>query len=221
MPARTLLFALDACDVGTARVLAAEGRMPTLARLLDTASHVETQAPPAGTYVSGVWPTLWTARRPQRHGYTCWLELDRETYEPGETTPRSVQGEPFWIALSDAGRRVAVFDAPHSWADERINGLILAEWASHDRHFGATSWPPDLGREMVERFGRHPVAGNEHDRVRQFAPCDWVHGGPWGVRDAQAARILRDDLVAGLEQKERASLHLLARGVGPLLHRGR
>jgi predicted AlkP superfamily phosphohydrolase/phosphomutase len=210
MPAHTLVVALDACDVAEARKLAATGRMPVLRALLESSASVETIAPPVGTYVSSLWPTLWTAQRPERHGYVCWMTLDSE-WRYRETSPREARAEPFWIALSETGRRLALVDVPHTSAYEGLNGIMLSEWASHDRHFGMTAWPRELADEVVAEFGMHPIAGVDHDRPRQFAPCDWAHGGPWGTRDPDQARAVRDGLLQGLARKRDASVRLLDR----------
>jgi hypothetical protein len=43
--------------------------------------------------------------------------------------------------VSDAGRRVAVLDVPHTRPVEGLNGVQVSEWGAHDRHFGTRSWP--------------------------------------------------------------------------------
>jgi hypothetical protein len=56
-PTRTLYLGLDACDLDLAKEFAADGDMPSLAGLLDTAAAVETVAP-LGSFVGGNWPTI-------------------------------------------------------------------------------------------------------------------------------------------------------------------
>jgi predicted AlkP superfamily phosphohydrolase/phosphomutase len=210
MPARVLFLALDACDVEEATSLARAGTMPVLADLLATARRIPTLAPPGGTYVSANWPTITTGVSPARHGYTCWKTIDPTTGEERPTSPKDVEFDPFWVHLSDRGRRIALLDVPHTWPAEGLNGVMLCEWAGHDRHFGLGSWPPSLASEVVEQFGVQPIAMLEHDTKRQFAPCDWVHGGPWGARSLDQAAALHDDILDGLERKRAASLHYLA-----------
>jgi predicted AlkP superfamily phosphohydrolase/phosphomutase len=207
--ARTLFLALDACDPDVATALAGSGRMPTLARLLADAATVPTLAPPAGTYVSGVWPTLFTASGPEHHGYTCWRLLDPSTYDYRETSPLEIAGAPFWDHLSAAGLRSALIDVPHSWPSRDHDGVMLCEWDSHDRHLGVQSWPPDEARRVTARYGRTPVGGVDHDRVRQFSPCDWVHGSQERARTAEETARLYEDLVRGIETKTAASLDYL------------
>jgi predicted AlkP superfamily phosphohydrolase/phosphomutase len=182
--------------------------MPTLARLLDDAAVADTVAP-AGVFVSANWPTIFTASSPDRHGYLCWDEIRGASYEDRQTSPREVRGAPLWRRMSEAGRRVAVLDVPHSLV-EPLNGVMVSEWGCHDRHHGTESWPGELAGELSERHGRHfgTAAPPGFD---QFAPCDYVHrGGRYRSADEEAE--LFESIQTGLERKRAASLELLDRG---------
>jgi predicted AlkP superfamily phosphohydrolase/phosphomutase len=205
-------LALDACDAGIATRLAAEGRMPTLQRLLGEAAHIRTEAP-AGVFVSANWPTLVTGLDPAHHGYFCWKQFVPGTYVDVPTTPDLVSGTPLWERLSDAGRRVAIVDVPHTRAPAQLNGLMLVEWGCHDRHFGTHSFPASLVDELNERFGPHPVGTRPqpHPGWDQFAPCDYMlRDGHHRTPDEQEA--IWETLLDAQERKRRASLHLLGRG---------
>jgi len=182
--------------------------MPAMAALLEGAAVVDTLAP-EGVFVSANWPTLFTATRPDRHRYLCWEEIRGGTYEHRYTTPHDVHGRPFWERLSDADRRVAVFDVPHTVV-RPLDGAMVSEWGCHDRHLGTSSWPPELARELTERHGSHlGSVGNE--RFDQFAPCDYVHRAG-EHRTAAESVALFEDILAGVERKREASLELLDRG---------
>lgn len=202
-----LFIALDACDATLARQLAARGQMPALAKLLQSAAVAETKAP-YGLYVSAQWPTFSTALHPNRHDYYCWVEIDTDSYEFRETTPKEVVGTPFWERLSDAGRTVAIFDVPHTWPSRELNGVMVCEWGCHDRHFGTQSWPTPLATDLADRFGAPPVGMAPSLRGGQFAPCDYAHrAGAFRTPD-ENMRLL-SDLRIGLLAKEQASLALL------------
>src|SRR5436190_23571843 len=113
--ARVMVIALDAADPGLIRELARAGEMPAIASFFEGAAEVSTLAP-VGVCVSANWPTIFTASFPDRHGYLCWNEFVGGTYDYRETDPTMVRGTPFWETLSEAGRRVAVIDVPHSIA---------------------------------------------------------------------------------------------------------
>ncbi len=100
----------------------------------------------------------------------------------------------------------ALLDVPHSVVEE-LNGVMVAEWGCHDRHFGTASWPAELADELTERHGKH------FGRMRppgfdQFAPCDYAHR--IGQRRTDEETIAFYDAVHdGVEQKRNASLELL------------
>lgn len=206
--ARVLILSLDAADPNEVQELAAKGQMPHMARLLREAARVNTLAS-EGVFVSANWPTIFTSTHPDRHQYLCWDEISGGTYDYRQTTPEEVQGTPFWRELSDAGRRVGVMDVPHSVV-EPLNGAMVAEWGTHDRHFGTSSWPPELAEELSNRHGAHPGTV-EPAPFGNFAPCDYAHRAGSHRTDEESETFLRE-LLEGIEQKRGAALELLDRG---------
>jgi predicted AlkP superfamily phosphohydrolase/phosphomutase len=207
---KVLMVALDACDYRLMVHLAAEGRAPTIAAFQDRAAQVGT-SPPFGVYEGAIWPSLFTARSAEKHGFYCHEELDVGTYDHRATSPREIQGPPFWDALGRAGNRVAVIDVPHSVVSGPVNGVQVTEWGCHDRHAGFGTWPPSLAKEIEQRVGFHPVGGIDARSDRPFAPCDVAHRAGGSRRTHAEAGALFSDLVAGLDAKTELSLDLLDR----------
>jgi predicted AlkP superfamily phosphohydrolase/phosphomutase len=205
---KVVLLGLDAFDPRLARELAAAGKLPAIANLLDTAARVEVRHPYA-FFVGSVWTTLLTGRSPVETGLHCWEQIEAGTYNRRLTDSRQVDGSPFWSTLSEGGRRVAVIDFPHSWV-EGLNGIQVCEWGCHDRHFGFATWPAELAAEIEQRYGLHPVFGHDAHTERHFAPDDEVHRAG-NTRTADEQRALADDLLAGAELKARLSADLLGR----------
>src|SRR5262245_26332801 len=114
-PAKLIYIALDGCDTPTMLDLAAKGRCPNIAALLKVSAVADTVAP-SGTYVGSIWMTISTGCDVSTHRYWNWAVVDPVTYEVRGTTPRESERGPFWEALSEAGKRVAVLDVPHSMA---------------------------------------------------------------------------------------------------------
>ena len=207
---RILVVALDACDPGLVRELAAAGDLPTLKRLLADSAVVTTRNP-YGLFVGSLWSSFFTARFASRTGFHCWEEVDTRTYERRLTSPLEIRGTPFWETLSDAGRRVAVLDVPHSRAATPVNGVVLSEYGCHDRHFGFHTWPPTLAKEIESAFGLHPILAADAYEAKEWAPDDYVlRAGD--RRTADEERALLAGLLDGVERKRRMSLDLLARG---------
>ncbi|CRK58976.1 hypothetical protein [Alloactinosynnema sp. L-07] len=207
---KILVVALDACDPDTVRALVADGELPTFARLLGHSASATTRNP-YGLFVGSLWSSLFTARTAARTGFHCWEEVDTKTYERRLTSPLDIRGTPFWETLSDAGKRVAVLDVPHTRAGKPINGVMVSEYACHDRHFGFRTSPEPLAKEIEERFGLTPILTAEPDVLRDWAPDDYVHR-EGDHRTPAEERALTHGLVAGVGQKTQLSTHLLAQG---------
>ena len=205
-----LLVGLDACDPATAYGLVATGHLPSLGRLFERAARCRVRNP-FGLFVGALWTTFATGLRPDRHRFHCWDEIDVATYVRRLTTPRSAAGTPFWQTLSDAGRRVAVLDVPHSRADAPIDGVQVAEWGCHDRHFGFHTWPPAAAVRIESAFGLHPVLGLDAHTAREFAPDDYADRAG-SLRTTEEERVLFEGLLRGLDGKRQLSATLLAEG---------
>ncbi len=206
---RVILIGLDAFDPALARELAASGRLPAIAELLETGATAETKNP-YGFVVGAVWPTLFTSRSVTETGFHCWEEIVAGTYERRLTSPNELGAPPFWRVISESGRRVAAIDVPHARAGERFDGIEISEWGCHDRHFGLATSPPELAREIEDRFGLHPVFGIDGHAEREFAPDDYfARAGDRRTLDEE--RRLASELIAGARAKTALSLELLGR----------
>jgi predicted AlkP superfamily phosphohydrolase/phosphomutase len=205
-----LIVGLDACDPAIARHLAASGRMPTLARLFDRAARCQVRNP-HGLFVGALWVSFATGIRADRHRFHCWDHIDVASYVRRLTAPPDNEQPRFWHTLSDAGRRVAVLDVPHAKADVPLNGLQVAEWGCHDRHFGFHTWPSRRAAEIDAAFGLHPILGMDAYSDREFAPDDYIHRSA-PLRTLEEEVALFDGLQRGLNAKRKLNAELLADG---------
>jgi predicted AlkP superfamily phosphohydrolase/phosphomutase len=172
---------------------AQEGVLPTFKALLAKGLVGRTQSVP-GLYVQCNWPAFYTGTGPAKQGIHSWQQLTPGTYDFYRAfTPDHVKSTPFWDHLSDAGRRVAILDIPHSGPSRKINGVQLVEWGAHDANHGFQSSPASLAAEIVERFGEHPQRGL----------CD-------ADRTAEDMIEFRDGLLHGIDGKVAITKHFLA-----------
>lgn len=149
-----------------------------------------------GFFVGSTWPSLYTGTNPARHGVHYQLQIVPGTYDLHWCPDAAfVRTPPFWRALSEAGRRVAVLDVPLSRLD-RVNGLHVVEWGGHDHFFGFQTQPEALAAEIRDRHGSHPMG----------VTCD---GRRTGVEDW---RRFVETLETGVERKARLTRELLMRG---------
>lgn len=188
---RVFGISLDAFEPLLLRRFAAEGELSALQGLLDSGFAVPTSNP-AGL-MGAVWPSVYTGLDPGHHGRFYYVQAPSGSYRETHFSARNCGGEPFWHALSRAGKRVCVFDVPKTapWSD--LNGLQLSDWSSHDPEAaGFCTHPPELAAEVLARFGPDPAG-----------PCEGIAQTEAGLRAflaRQERRIARkreviDDLL--------------------------
>lgn len=149
---RIFMFGLDAAECNTVLSLAASGRMPIMAHLLDEGAFGQLSSP-ADLYAGGVWPSFYTGTDVASHGIfhnKLWRPETMRVDAPGEDW---LHARPFWEPISDAGVPVCIVDVPMLVGPpKQLNGVYLGGWGTHDvMHKG--SWPPELWRNTEDRFG--------------------------------------------------------------------
>ncbi len=205
---RIVMLGFDAMDPELARLMAARGELPAFEELFRSSARCQIKNPP-GLFVGSLWSTFFTGRSAVETGFHCWEEIVPGGYERRVTTADAIQGRPFWETLSDAGKRVAVIDVPHSCAGTPINGIQVSEWGCHDRHFGLRTYPPDLAQEIVDEVGPHPVLGADAFSVREWAPDDYEFRAD-GWRSGDEEEQLLAGLLEGAAAKRRLSVRILS-----------
>lgn len=170
-PAGLVTIAVDAGDRELIQKWASDGYLPTLAKLLGQGVIARVSTPPA-VVEGAVWPTLVTSWSPGSHGMSSYLQIRPGTYEVelGCRADR-LPTLPFWAYLSQAGKRVAIVDAPLTRPVKGLNGLQVVNWGAHDAFWSwkRSSWPPRLIHDLVARFGEHPVKVCDAEHRRTLA----------------------------------------------------
>ncbi len=188
-----MFLAIDAGDRFLIQEWARDGTLPTMQSLLARGLIGETKSV-EGLYEGATWPSFYTGVNPARHGFHRLTQIRPGTYEfyrcnPGECIKR----EPFWNRLSAAGKKVAVLDIPLTGVSKAIHGIQMVEWASHDSVYGFHTWPGELKRDVLNRFGLHPVKSSCDSRGR--SPQDFCR--------------FRDDLIDGVRKKCELTIHYM------------
>jgi predicted AlkP superfamily phosphohydrolase/phosphomutase len=204
MPARTLFVGLDAADPSLLQRWSEDGRLPAVRSVTRDAAMFRLSNS-LGTIGGGVWQELNTGRSCGRAG----LYFPARQLHTGETAMRQVgldEVDPsaYWTIASEAGKRVAVVDLPHSVAPPELNGVFVCEWGSHDRLWGSMSLPATLLDELRDRHGDYPVWTRPWPRVTT-AGCD-AHDG-----SLEQYEQLLGDLLSGIDQKRDLLLDVLGR----------
>ena len=200
-PSRIVCIGLDAAEPSLLRAWAASGRMPVLQGLMQRGSAAVLH-PPTGFYVSSAWPSFSTSLSPLRHGRFAGRQLCSGSYRVEELSNTEITATPFWETLSSAGKRVAVLDVPKSVPGDRLNGIQLTDWATHDpgQGVGFHCWPAELRGELL--------GGLPPDRL---GTCEVQRSG------RKAFQGLTDALITRIQRKGQLTRRLLAREPWDLL----
>ena len=156
MPARVLVIALDAYEKDLLLQWAAAGELPALGALLKRATWGVTEGPP-GVHAGAVWPSFNTGTSPAHHRRFFRRQARHGEYLDSDFTPTDIEGTPFWDVLSNAGRKVAVIDVPHSKLSQHLTGIQVIDWTSHEPETEqALTYPAALHDQILSGFGCEP-----------------------------------------------------------------
>lgn len=198
---KLLVIGLDAADDLLIKQWAAAGHLKTFRHLMESAAHGRV-VNPTGLEAGSAWPTFYYGVSPARHGqYDGSRYYDVRHYHDGKFTPEMVYPTAIWDILSDAGKRVALIDAPYRFRTEGLNGIDIHDWGAHaptgKNSFAKFSTnPPELAREIERRFGLDPLKG---------AMCDKI-----APRTLDAQRQFRADMIDRVRRKTLMSDYYLA-----------
>ncbi len=186
---RMLVIGMDSLPPVVVEKFMSEGLLPSFSRLCDDSVSFGTINPP--NLSETVWPNYFTASGPGHHGRYFNSQIVPGTYKTREFDNKTLRVDPYWRALSDAGRRVFIVDVPKSYALDGLNGVQVANWANHDQEkdAGFETWPIDYKRRLITDYGPDPVS-----------PDDFGGNGP-----ADQA-VFADALVSNIKRKTRLLL---------------
>ncbi len=143
-----------------------EGYLPTIASLMERGCWGRINS--TGDISSGsVWPTFLTGVSPAKHGvFYGHRELKIGTYQIYKKYADQIKSKPFWYRLSKAGKRIAIFDIPYTHPLKGLNGIQIVAWGAFAPSWKISSWPPRLIKEILTRFGDHPLASWYEQRLK-------------------------------------------------------
>lgn len=203
MGRRTIVvIGFDALCFDLVQRWAAEGRLPTFDRALRQACWGRVDNP-TGLEAGAVWPTFCTGLEPGWHGqYEGPYKFDTDIYRARLMDRSERHAPPFWVAASDAGRRVAIIDAPYAFLEPSINGVQVVDWLTHVlvRPEGLATFPAELTDKIAATYGVNPFGGPNR------CPTNDVT-----LESAEAVAAFRDRLLDRVRWKTEFTLELLAR----------
>ncbi len=145
---RVMVIGLDGATFDLMRPWLAEGKLPTIARLMrEGASGEMTSVPNMNS--GAAWATFATGLNPGKHGVYWLVEYKPNSYELQPTNALSRHGETIWARLSRRGKRVAVLNVPITWPAEPVNGVLVAGWDCPGVRSRGFTYPPEFAQELL------------------------------------------------------------------------
>ncbi|NQV22131.1 MAG: alkaline phosphatase family protein [Rhodospirillales bacterium] len=198
--AKVLFIGLDGLEPELALEMCEAGELPVLQSLREKGVWGMNASTP-GFGDGAIWSSVMTGVNPAKHGRYFYHQLKTGTYQTyffKEDT--DFKHEPMWAEFSRAGKRVAVIDMFHAPLTKGLNGIQIADWLTHDREDVPRSWPPELIKTVIDRYGDDPFGGQADapgrktvdyielyerilDRVETKAEmsCAYLDQGPWDL----------------------------------------
>lgn len=122
---KVLVVGLDGATFDLIGPWVAEGRLPTLGRLMREGVYGELQStfPPM---TGPAWTSFATGVNPGKHGLYDWIAREPDSYRFGPVTALDAKVPTLYSLLSAAGRRVCVFNVPMTYPPIAVNGVMVS-----------------------------------------------------------------------------------------------
>jgi len=189
----------DAASVAVVDLMLADGRLPTLAGLIERGRRLDLQTP-ADHFAAGAFHTLYSGVQLGDHGLFYPFQWDaasqRARYATAFPAPPAI-----WERLARAGKRTLAIDPYESRPPSEWLGTYVCGWQFADRVvLPRWSLPRDAGRRLARNHGSGPHATEIFGRpaTRELlALREKLVAAPGRVADAATALLAREsyDLV--------------------------
>ena len=127
------------------------------------------------------------------------MQIEPGTYRIVKKYADDVAQEPFWRELDRANKSCAILDVPQTRPVDPFHGIHVAGWGGEFPAWPRSSSPGRLMREIIEKFGTHPLADQYRVAHRPETDEEYI--------------LLRNDLLHGA--RTNWSNHLLWDGLDP------
>ncbi len=170
---RVLVVGLDGATLDLIQPWAADGALPTLARIMSegTWGRLESVVPPL---TGPAWHSFMTGKNPGKHGIFDFVRRGRSDYNGVPINASFRDGDTLWHLLSEAGKRVGVLSVPATYPPEPVNGFMVT-WMLTPPDATDYTYPPQLVQELeraVPRFAITPPEGTAHALGREALLID-------------------------------------------------
>jgi len=192
-----VIVGLDAGDPDLIQRWTQEGYLPTIASIMQRGCWGRISGPDLIS-TKGTWLSLFSGISRSEHGYYFNRQLKPGTYDCQRVTAQDAHALPFWWYLRGGSKKVAIIDAPDTYALMGVPGIQIADWATQQEYNTAArpvSAKPASFLEDVHRLVGQKIL------IDAFKPNSHVH------QDLEAYRLL----LKRVEQKGMLCCHFVTR----------
>ncbi|MBP7688009.1 MAG: alkaline phosphatase family protein [Thermoflexales bacterium] len=152
---KLLILGLDGATFDLIKPWAAQGKLPTLAKLMQggVTGNLESTLPPV---TSPAWPTFMTGKNPGKHGVFDFIRPRAGTFDMVNAS--QIKSKLLWEILSEAGYSVGVLNVPITYPPRPVNGYMIPGLLSPDQ--GKTVYPADLLKPYEAELGKYRLTPN-------------------------------------------------------------
>lgn len=153
---KVIAIGLDAAEPRLIEKWIEEGYLKNLASLRKKSAYSRLKSS-ADWLAGSPWPTFYTGTMPGEHGFYHYLQWKGSKMDYERPNEEWMPAIPFWRQLSDQVKVIEV-DIPLTFPPSPIDGIIISNWASHDRIYPPTSYPKEKLNWVVKNFGNPPIS---------------------------------------------------------------
>jgi predicted AlkP superfamily phosphohydrolase/phosphomutase len=195
MNRKVAVFGLDGITFDLLQPWLDQGRLPNLAKLLaeGASGRLRSTIPPVS---ASAWASFSTGTNPGQHGLVDFTYPAPDSYEIKVSNGRTRAAPALWEIVSQAGGQVGVVSMPMTFPPQPLNGFMLCSFLTPNQESEYT-YPPELKRELSEKFGPFPLHMSEKGRgtdpavfvravkkmevERARAVCHMMQTRPWDL----------------------------------------
>ena len=143
---RVVIIGLDGADFSLIKEFKKD--LPNIWGLIEEGvlTKLESTIPYASTVA---WSSFMTGKTPPKHGIIDFVyRTEQNPTEMGKPVNSTIiRGETMWKLLSDAGKRIIIFNVPCTYPPEQVNGVLIGGFPLPGDSTDYT-YPKDLANEL-------------------------------------------------------------------------
>lgn len=195
---RVLVIGLDGATFNVIKPLIAQGRLPTLARLMREGAHVPLRSTIQPSSEQA-WASFMTGVQNGKHGVFSFVRRRPGSYEFEYISGRNVRAPALWDILSDRGRPTITINVPMTYPPHPVKGVLIGGLMSPGEHSRFT-YPDGIYEELCQAVGGYIIDVDiergdltheeevrmveqvfEMTRLRTAATLHLAHTRPWDL----------------------------------------